>query len=96
MADHVLLVGPISGVVTLEDGTAVNVTPAAVDVDHLSAAQVEELSHRVSMHYYENGHPDDIEVKDDGSVVQRPFEYEAPKKFAAEVKAATQAGQKED
>lgn len=91
MAEHVLLSGPIQGLITLDDGTVVNVSPDQVDVDHLSADQVEELAHKVSLHYYEHGHPEDIEEGEDGPV-QRPFHYEPPERFAHEVEAATQAG----
>lgn len=92
-AERVVLVGPITGVVTLEDGTGVNVTPDQVPVDHLSDEQVEELAHLVAMHYYTNGHPNDVETDDEGNPVQRPFNYDnPPERFASAMKKATQAG----
>lgn len=86
---HVVLTGPITGLITLADGREVNVTPDQIVVDQ---EDVDEVAHRISMHYYENGHPNDIEDDDDGNLVQRPFAYEAPKQFAGDLKGVKQRG----
>lgn len=55
--EHVVLVGPIQGSVTLEDGSTVNVSAPAVvarDQDH-----ADQIAHAVATHYAENGHPTD-------------------------------------
>jgi hypothetical protein len=65
--EHVVLVGPIQGSVTLDDGEIVNVTPVAVvarDEEHAEA-----IAHAVGQHYADNGHPTDPE-----------FTYNAPKR----------------
>lgn len=75
---HVLITGPISGIVELADGTKVNVTPGQIEV--ADQAQADEISFIIGEHHREHGHPDDIdEVEDeDGNVVpvQRPFVHE--------------------
>lgn len=75
---HVLLTGPVQGLMTLEDGTVINVTPAAIEV---TPEQAEELSFLIGEHWVKNGHPDDIDEDDDGTPVQRPFVHKHHKKF---------------
>lgn len=86
---HVLLTGPIQGLVKLADGREINVTPAVIVVDD---ADAEEIAHRIGLHYYENGHPDDIEQDEDGNPVQRPFVYDAPEHLAKDLKGVKQRG----
>ncbi len=65
--DHVVLVGPISGPVTLDDGEVVDVSPVAVlarDGKH-----ADRIAHAVGQHYADNGHPSDPD-----------FTYEPPTK----------------
>lgn len=76
VADHVLLTGPIKGTVELEDGTVVDVTPPVIAVSDDQAA---EIAHRIGERYAAEGHPDDIEVDESGELVQRSFDYQAPK-----------------
>lgn len=80
---HVILTGPIQGTVTLEDGTVVDVSAPVIEVD---PAQADEIAHRIGERYAAEGHPDDVEADDDGNLVQRPFDYQAPKKFTAKKK----------
>jgi hypothetical protein len=54
--NHAVLVGPIRGTVTLEDGTEVDVRPAVVYVDTL--AQAHEVADKVGARYAREGHPD--------------------------------------
>jgi hypothetical protein len=64
--EHVVLVGPIQGTVTLDDGEIVKVSAEAVvarDEDH--AARIADAVGRA---YAENGHPTDPD-----------FTYDAPK-----------------
>lgn len=75
---HVVLTGPISGTVELEDGTVYDVTPGAVEID---PAHADEVSFLIGEHWVQHGHPDDVETLDDGSKVQRPFEHQHPEKF---------------
>lgn len=90
---HVMITGPIKGVVTLEDGTEVNVTPNEVDVTHLTNEQVEEAAFLVGERYRVEGHPDDKEYdEDEGTFVQRPFVHDVPKKFAKRVDKRKTAG----
>lgn len=72
---HVILTGPISGTVTLDDGTVVDVSQQLIVVDDAQAA---EVAHKIGLRYEAEGHPDDIEPDEDGVLVQRPFVYEAP------------------
>ena len=88
--NHVLLTGPISGNVQLEDGTVVDVSNPFIEV---SDDQAEEIAHRISMRYYEEGHPDDVEPDPEtGQLVQRPFDYQPPEKFAADLEGVEPAG----
>ena len=73
---HVLLTGPITGTVTLDDGTVVDVTQPVIAVDDARAA---EIADKIGRRYAEEGHPDDIEVDEEtGELVQRPFDYQPP------------------
>lgn len=75
--EHVVLTGPITGTVTLDDGTVVDVTQPVVGVE--SPERAAEIAHAVGLRYAEEGHPDDIEVDEEsGELVQRPFDYVAP------------------
>lgn len=75
--EHVVLTGPISGTVTLEDGTVVDVSPVAVAVS--SPEQAAAVAHAVGLRYAEEGHPHDVEVDEDsGELVQRAFDYQTP------------------
>lgn len=79
--EHLVVTGPVNGVVQLPDGTQVNVTPHVVAL--ASPEQVEDLSHVIAMTHVENGHPLDVDTLTDPDtgadvVVQRPFVYEAP------------------
>lgn len=72
---HVVITGPVTGIMTLADGTKVNVNDPVVEVD--SPEQAAELAHLIGQHWAENGHPHDVEYDDDaGEVVQRPFVYD--------------------
>lgn len=51
---HVVLTGPITGMITLDDGTVYDVTAPGVEVPDEHAA---ELAHKIGQHYSENGHP---------------------------------------
>lgn len=50
-----VLTGPITGEITLDDGTTYDVTPYAVEVKSAEHAQI--LAHRIGVHYEQNGHP---------------------------------------
>lgn len=77
---HVMLTGPISGSVQLEDGTVVDVSAPFIEVDDEQAA---EIAHRIGERYAAEGHPDDVERDPEtGEMVQMPFEYQAPAEFA--------------
>jgi hypothetical protein len=76
---HAFYTGPIQGLVTLEDGTVVNVTPDVIEV--AGQDQADELSFLIGEHWVKNGHPDDIDIDDDGTPVQRPFVHVHDKKF---------------
>lgn len=85
---HALITGPVTGILTLADGTQVNVTPTVIEVTSLE--QAEEISFIIGEHFVEHGHPDDIDTvpieNEDGVVVdqeliQRPFVHEHDPKF---------------
>jgi hypothetical protein len=76
---HALLTGPIQGLLTLQDGTVVNVTPDVIEVS--GQEQADEVSFLIGEHWVQHGHPHDIDVDDDGNPVQRPFVHEHHKKF---------------
>lgn len=54
---HAVLTGPITGTVTLSDGTEVDVSPEVVYVATVEAA--EQVAHAVGQHYADAGHPTD-------------------------------------
>lgn len=54
----VVFTGPITGPVTLADGTTIDVTDAFVEVD--SPAQAAELSDAIGARYVDEGHPSDV------------------------------------
>ena len=70
---HVLLTGPITGSVELEDGTVVDVSAPFIEVDDEQAA---EIAHAIGKRYADEGHPDDVERNEDGELVQVPFVYD--------------------
>jgi hypothetical protein len=76
---HVVLIGPLTGDVTLADGTTIDVSPVAVEV--ATVEEADEVAHLVALRYVEEGHPDDVEVTEDG-VEQYPFDYVAPEALA--------------
>ena len=63
--EHVVLTGPITGTVTLPDGTEVDVSEEAVEA--ASPEQAEEIAHAVATRYAEEGHPTDPNFSYDGS-----------------------------
>jgi hypothetical protein len=69
---HVVMTGPITGSVTLEDGTTYDVTQPFVEVDPDHA---EEVAHLIGQRYADEGHPTDPN-----------YTYDAPKKFSAKKK----------
>jgi hypothetical protein len=77
---HAVLTGPITGTVTTEDGTEIDVSAAYALVDSLEKAQ--EVAFLIGERYAEEGHPDDVEKDSNGNLVQRPFEHKVDKKFA--------------
>lgn len=102
---HVVITGPVSGVMELSDGTKVNVTDPFVEVeteDH--AAELADLIGRKHAH---DGHPHDIDIVETtdeetgettAELVQRPFAYDdshfkAHK--AAKAKGGKSAGKKD-
>lgn len=75
-ADHVVLTGPITGAVTLEDGSVVDVTQPVVEAsDEWHAAQI---AHAIGEHWSkdENVHPGQINVTEKGDVEVLPFVYD--------------------
>lgn len=75
---HVLLTGPVRGTVTKADGSVVDVTPEVIEFD--TKDEAEEVAFLVGERFVETGHPDDVEVDEDGNTVQRPFVHEYDKK----------------
>lgn len=77
---HVVLTGPITGTVQLEDGTVVDVSAPFIEVSDDQAA---EIAHRIGERYAAEGHPDDVERDEEtGEMVQVPFVYIPPDEFA--------------
>lgn len=77
---HVVLTGPITGTVELEDGTVVDVSPGFIEVDPDLA---DEIADKIGRRYAEEGHPDDVELDDEtGQMVQREFVYNTPEEAA--------------
>ena len=50
-----VLTGPITGEITLDDGTTYDVSPYVVQVESAEHAKV--LAHRIGAHYERHGHP---------------------------------------
>lgn len=71
---HVLLTGPITGSVTKEDGTVVDVSPGIIEVADTDEA--EEIGFLIGEHWVANGHPDDVEPDGKGNMIQRPFVHD--------------------
>lgn len=72
---HVVLTGPIRGSVILGDGSVVDVTPEAIEVD--SQEQAAEVAHAIGLHWERVGHPDDFDIDEKTRQrVQRPFVYD--------------------
>lgn len=69
--EHVVLTGPITGTVTLEDGTVVDVTREAVAAN--SPEQAAEIAHAIGLHWSqaENIHPQQIDRDENGREVGR-------------------------
>ncbi len=77
--EHLFVPGPVTGLMTLADGTKVNVTPDVILV--ADEAQAVELNDLIGRHWVEVGHPDDIDTLVDPETgaqvaVQRPFVFE--------------------
>lgn len=94
--EHAVMTGPIQGVITLDDGTAVNVSQPFVAVD--TPEQAAELAEKIGLHYAENGHPDDVDMVEDPEtgktvVVERPFNYTAPDGTVTEGSTGTALGE---
>lgn len=76
--EEIVMTGPIQGVITLADGTAVNVSHPYVAVP--TPEHKDELTDRIGLHWVENGHPEDVDILTDPEsgkpvIVQRPFEF---------------------
>lgn len=70
--NHVVLTGPITGTVTLEDGSTVDVSAPVIEVaDEAQAAEVADL---IAQRYSDEGHPN-VPVDDDHP---EGFVYDAP------------------
>ncbi len=55
--EHVVLVGPISGAVTLDDGEVLDVSPVAVVAR--DSKHADKIAHAVGQHYADHGPPTD-------------------------------------
>ena len=74
---HIVLTGPITGTITRPDGTVVDVTAEAVEVD--TQEEADEIAQAVAERYAAEGHPFMIEHDDEtGEVTQIPFVVETP------------------
>lgn len=72
---HVVMTGPIRGVVQLADGSQVDVTPIAVDAE--SQEHAAEIVHAIGQHWAKHGHPDDYDIDEKtGERIQRKFVYD--------------------
>ena len=90
VGDHILLTGPIQGVVEMGDGRIVDVSPAFIEV---SDDDAEEIAHRIGVRHAEEGHPNLVERDEEtGEMVQRPFDYVPTQRFFAETKDLTPYG----
>lgn len=74
---HAVLTGPITGLITLDDGTVMDVSPSVIYA--ATQDQAADAADKISKFYESNGHPDDIEVDEEsGKLVQRKFVYDRP------------------
>jgi len=73
---HIVLTGPITGTITTSDGTVVDVSAEAVEVD--SQEEADEIAQAVAQRYADEGHPFMVEHGDDGEVTQVPFVIDTP------------------
>jgi hypothetical protein len=79
--EHLIMTGPIQGVVELEDGTVVDVSPAVIEAP---PEQHEEIAHKIGLRYAAEGHPDDYEIDpDSGARVAKEFVYTPTGKYAS-------------
>lgn len=75
--DHVVLTGPITGTVTLPDGTVIDVSAPFIAVD--SELRAAEVAHAIGLHWEaaENVHPTQIDVDPEtGQPVVNEFVYD--------------------
>lgn len=73
---HIVLTGPITGTITRPDGTVVDVSAEAVEVD--TQEEADEIAQAVAERYAAEGHPFMVEHGDDGEVTQVPFVIDTP------------------
>lgn len=76
-----VMTGPVTGIKTLADGTAVDVGAPYVLVENQE--QADELAHLIALEHVEKGNPNDVDHLVDPETgktvpVQRPFVYETP------------------
>jgi hypothetical protein len=71
---HVVLTGPITGTVTLDDGTVVDVTQPVIEV--ADKAQADAVAHQIGQRYAAEGHPE----------VPEGFVYDGPGKTTTKKK----------
>lgn len=69
MSTHAVLTGPITGTITLEDGTVVDVSPQIIEV--ATPEQAAEVADLIGRSYAANGHP---QVEGDFQYVETPTE----------------------
>ena len=83
---HAVITGPVTGTVTLPDGSVLDVTPDIVLVD--SPERAAQVAHAIGQHWAdpEHVHPSHIETQDDGTARVLPFVYEPPADSATEPK----------
>lgn len=75
-AEHVIITGPITGSVTLDNGEVIDVTQPVIAVrDEAHAA---EVAHAIGQHWAqpENIHPGQVNRLEDGSVEVLDFVYD--------------------
>jgi hypothetical protein len=71
--EHIIMTGPIQGVVELEDGTVVDVSPGFIEAP---PEQHAEIAHLIGERYAAEGHPDDVDVDPEtGERIAREFVY---------------------
>jgi hypothetical protein len=90
--EHVVLTGPITGDVTLPDGTKVDVSAPVISVD--SPERAAEVAHAIGQHWAEPGnvHPGQLDVQEDGTVKVLDFVYDDSHHKAAVKAAAKKKG----